>query len=469
MDLRLYNTLTRRVDPFVSRETGKVGMYTCGPTVYAGAHIGNFRTFLISDLVRRYLEYSGNKVFWVMNLTDIDDKTIKGANAEGISLREYTDRYIKLFFDDLDLLRITRADLYPRATEHIPEMVSMVEELKGKGHAYAADDSIYYKIETFSDYGKLARLNADELRIGERVASDEYEKEDVRDFALWKSWGEDDGPVYWETSLGKGRPGWHLECSAMSLKYLGESFDLHLGGVDLIFPHHQNEIAQTEGLTGKPLARYWVHSEHLFVNGQKMSKSLGNFYTVGDLIKLGWKPREIRYALLAGHYRTRTNFQADSIESVRAGLGRFDACAVNLQHSTGGGGKIELEQKIAERDKEFRAAMDDDLNYPEALAAVFNLVRDVNTLCQARAIGQEEYQIAREAFRKFDSVLGFLDVDGAEETPDPEAAEIDALVEARNAARKSKNWTEADRVRDVLAEKGIVIEDRAGKTVWRRK
>ncbi len=467
MSLKLYNTLTRKVEPFVPRDPGKVAMYTCGPTVYAKAHIGNFRTFLISDLLRRYLAYSGYEVTWVMNLTDIDDKTIKGANCENVSLREYTDRYIESFHADRKAIGITDADIYPRATDHIPEMVKMVEDLIAAKHAYVADGSVYFKIDSFSSYGQLARLNMEEMRVGERVASDEYEKEDVRDFALWKNWEEQDGPVAWETSLGKGRPGWHLECSAMSLKYLGKNFDIHLGGVDLIFPHHQNEIAQTEGVTHEPLARYWMHSEHLLVDGQKMSKSLGNFFTVQDMIDKGWKPREIRYGLLSGHYRQRTNFQASGLESIKQALARFESCSLNLEHATGKGGMAELKDMVAQREHEFRDALDDDLNYPEALAAVFNFVRDANTLCQQAKIGNSEQELAIGAMRRFDSVLGFLDLD--QEPDDPEAAEIEALIEARNHARQSKNWPEADRARDALSERGIIIEDRAGKTIWRRK
>lgn len=467
MALKLYNTLTRKVEPFVPREPGKVTMYTCGPTVYARAHIGNFRTFLVSDLLRRYLEYSGYNVTWVMNLTDIDDKTIRGANEEGVSLREFTDKYIASFHEDRKTIGITDATLYPRATEHIPEMVKMVEDLIAARHAYMTDGSAYFKIDSFPTYGQLARLNMEELRVGERVASDEYEKEDVRDFALWKAWDAVDGQVGWETSLGKGRPGWHLECSAMSLKYLGRNFDIHLGGVDLIFPHHQNEIAQTEGVTHEPLARYWVHSEHLLVDGQKMSKSLGNFYTVSDLIERGWKPREIRFGLLAGHYRQRTNFQASGLESIKQSLARFEACTVNLEHASGRGGMSELKDTISKREQEFRDALDDDLNYPEALAAVFNFVRDANTLCQDQKIGRAEQDIALEAMKRFDTVLGYLNL--RSEVMDPEAAEIEALIAARNDARKAKNWAEADRARDALNERGIIIEDRAGKTVWRRK
>ncbi len=467
--LRLFNTLTRQLDEFVPGESGKVKMYTCGPTVYARAHIGNFRTFIFSDLLRRYLAYKGNEVYWVMNITDIDDKTIKGSIGEGVPLREYTTKHAEAFFNDCKTLNITPADLYPRATEHIDDMVKLVEGLKEKGIAYEADGSYYYKIGAFPTYGKFARLNMDEMMVGDRVASDEYEKEDVRDFALWKKYEEADGDVFWETSLGKGRPGWHLECSAMSLRYLGRDFDIHLGGVDLIFPHHQNEIAQTEGVTGDRLARYWVHSEHLLIDGGKMSKSLNNFYTVDDLIEKGWKPREIRFALLAGHYRQRTNFIVNSLDAVRASLSRLDSCVRNQELATGGGALQEVDEIIAKRDAEFQAAMDDDLNYPEALAAVFNLVRDLNKVCADGGIGPEEKEHGMLALKRFDSVLGFLFSEEDATCSSCDDAELDKLVLSRDEARAAKNWAEADRIRDQLAEKGIVLEDRAGKTIWRRK
>lgn len=469
--LRLFNTLTRHLDDFVPGEPGKVKMYTCGPTVYARAHIGNFRTFMFSDLLRRYLAYKGNEVFWVMNITDIDDKTIKGARAEGVPLRDYTTRFANAFFDDCKTLSITPADLYPRATDHIEDMVQLVAELQEKGIAYEADGSYYYKISAFPTYGKFARLNMNEMMVGQRVASDEYEKEDIRDFALWKNYeAEADGDVYWDTSIGKGRPGWHIECSAMSLRYLGQDFDIHLGGVDLIFPHHQNEIAQTEGATGHRLARYWVHSEHLLVDGAKMSKSLNNFYTLDDLIEQGWKPREIRFALLAGHYRQRTNFSLNSLEAVRASLSRLDSCVRNQELATGGGAGQEVKSIIEKRETEFQNAMDDDLNYPEALAAVFNFVRDINKICAEGGIGPEERAEAMAAMKRFDSVLGYV----FPETDEPCATcidtEIDSLVSQRDEARATKNWAEADRIRDALAEQGIVLEDRpGGKTVWRRK
>ena len=465
MPLRFYNTLTREVQDFVPREPGKVAMYTCGPTVYERAHIGNFRTFLFCDLLRRYLKYRGYQVYAVMNITDVDDKTIRGAQGEGISLRQYTDRYTKAFFADCDSLGIVPNDLYPRATEHIPEMTRLVEDLVKRGHAYEADGSYYYKVDSFADYGKLARLDMRGLRLGARVASDEYEKEDVRDFALWKGHEPEDGDTGWDTSLGKGRPGWHIECSAMSLKYLGEDFDIHSGGVDLIFPHHQNEIAQTEGATGKRLARFWIHAEFLLVDGAKMSKSLGNFYTLQDLQDRGWKPREIRCALMAGHYRQQLNFTFTAMEAARAALERIDCCVQNLRHAGGGGGQAKVDAILAEHERAFREAMDDDLNYPVALAAVFNMVRDLNTLCAQGKVGPGEAARVLDALRRMDSVFGFLMLDQIEESD----AEIEALVRAREVARTSKNWSEADRVRKLLTERNIVLEDRAGGTVWRRK
>ena len=465
MSLRFFNTLTRAVEEFVPREPGKVAMYTCGPTVYDRAHIGNFRTFLFADLLRRYLKYRGYQVYFVMNITDVDDKTIHGAQREGMSLREYTDRYTNFFFNDLKLLNIEPADLYPRATDHIPEMTALVDELVKRDHAYAADGSYYFKVDTFQNYGQLAHLDMRGMRTGARVAADEYEKEDVRDFALWKGYESEDGNVFWETPIGKGRPGWHIECSAMSLKYLGEDFDIHAGGVDLIFPHHQNEIAQTEAATGKRLARFWMHGEFLLVDGAKMSKSLGNFYTLQDLTDRGWKPREIRYALMSGHYRQQLNFTFTGMEAARAALERIDCCVQNLRHSQGSGGEADVKAIVAEHEAAFREALDDDLNFPVALAAQFNMIRDLNVLCTKQKIGEKEVKITLDALRHLDTVFGFLDIDKVEESD----AEIDALVCAREEARKAKNWAEADRIRNLLNKKNIIIEDRAGGTGWRRK
>ncbi len=440
-------------------------MYTCGPTVYNRAHIGNFRTFLFSDLVRRYFRYRGYEVQWVMNITDIDDRTITGSQKEGIPMREFTERYTRIFHEDRELLRIQPADEYPKATDHIAEMVEIVKRLQAKSLAYPADHSYYFDVSEFPSYGELARLDVEGLRQTERVAGDEYAKRDDRDFALWKGWEQGDGDVFWETELGKGRPGWHLECSAMSLKYLGEDFDIHLGGVDLIFPHHQNEIAQTEGATGKRLAKYWMHSEHLMIDAEKMSKSLGNIFSLGDLVKEGWSPREIRFVLLGAHYRQQLNFSTVALDSARGSLERIDAFLRNLEHAAGGGAGPELEDAIEKYRTQFISGMDDDFNVSEAHAAVFGLVREGNALIAQGKIGDDERVRLHEALKGFDGVLNYVYPWTDAETGD---AEIDALVTARDEARRTKNWKEADRIRDELAARKIVLEDRAGKTVWRR-
>jgi cysteinyl-tRNA synthetase len=465
MALRFFNTLTRMVEEFVPREPGKVSMYTCGPTVYNRAHIGNFRTFVFSDVVRRYFRYRGYDVLYVMNLTDVDDRTIVGSQKEGIPMLEFTERYTRIFFEDRDHLGIEPADIYPKATEHIPEMVDIVKTLAAKGHAYLSDGSWYFRVESFPDYGKLARLDAAGMRQTERVAEDEYSKRDPRDFALWKAWEPADGDVFWETELGKGRPGWHLECSAMSLKYLGKAFDLHLGGVDLIFPHHQNEVAQTEACTGQPLARYWLHSEFLMIDSEKMSKSLGNVYSIGDLVDKGYKPREIRLALLSAHYRQQLNFTYEGLESARAAIERLDCCQQNLHYAQGGGGQAEVKAILTEHENAFREAMDEDLNFPNALAVVFGLIRDLNVLCSKGLVGAAEAEAVQVVLRRMDSVLGFICEDQAEE----QDQEIERLVRARDEARRTKNWAEADRIRQRLAECNVIVEDRAGGTVWRRK
>ncbi|MBI5058551.1 cysteine--tRNA ligase [candidate division KSB1 bacterium] len=465
MAIRIYNTLTRRVEEFVPREPGKVGMYTCGPTVYNRAHIGNFRTFMFSDLVRRYLRYRGYEVTWVMNFTDIDDRTITGSQKEGIPMREFTERYTKIFHEDRETLGIERADIYPKATEHIPEMVRIVEQLKAKGLAYQTDGSWYFKVTAFPDYGKLARLDVEGLQQGERVAGDEYAKHDPRDFALWKGWEPVDGDVFWETAVGKGRPGWHLECSAMSLKYLGEEFDIHLGGVDLIFPHHQNEVAQTEGCTGKRLARYWMHSEFLMIEADKMSKSLGNVYSISDVVEQGYVPREIRFALMGTHYRQQLNFTVDGLLTARNSLERIDAFLRNLEFATGGGGIDEVTAVLDRCEKQFQDGLDDDFNYAEASAAIFNLVRDVNSLIASGKVGELEAEAVHKVMRRINSVVDWVYPKQVESGD----AEIDALVLARDEARRSKDWKEADRIRDELAAREIILEDRGGRTVWRRK
>jgi cysteinyl-tRNA synthetase len=464
MAIRIFNTLTRSIEEFSPRETGKVSMYTCGPTVYAQAHIGNYRTFLFSDLVKRYLRYRGYEVTWIMNLTDIDDRTITGSQKEGIPMSAFTERWTGVFQHDRELIGIEPADRYPKATEHIAEMVAIVKQLGANGLAYESDGSWYFKVAAFPSYGELARLDFEGMQQVERVAADAYAKQDKRDFALWKAWEPADGDVFWETDIGKGRPGWHLECSAMSLKYLGEDFDIHLGGVDLIFPHHQNEVAQTEGCTGKRLAKYWMHSEHLMIDADKMSKSLGNVHAIQDLIDKGYSAREVRFALMGGHYRLQMNFTADSLQQAKASIERIDALVRNLEFATGSGGMGEVVAILEKAEADFKAGLDDDFNYSEAMAALFNMIRDVNSLIAAGKIGEAEAEQVHKTLRGFNSVVDFIYPKTAEQGD----SEIDKLVEARDEARRTKNWKEADRIRDLLATKEIILEDRAGRTGWRR-
>jgi len=464
MALRFYNTMTRRKEDFQPINNGQVRMYTCGPTVYDFAHIGNLRTFMFEDLLRRYLKYKGYQVTQVMNLTDIDDKTIKGSKAQGISLDEYTDRYKKAFFEDVDTLNMERADEYPEATKHIDLMVEIVSDLLKKGYAYEMGGSIYYKISQFPEYGKLSHMKLEDLKAGARIATDEYEKEQVSDFALWKGWDENDGDVFWETELGKGRPGWHIECSAMSMHYLGQTFDIHTGGEDNIFPHHENEIAQSEAHTGKPFANYWMHALHLIVEGKKMSKSLGNYFTLRDMLAKGYAPMAIRYLLLSTHYRMQLNFTLDGLNAAKAGVERYQNCfdlLAEVNNDTDGG---EVNDYITTAEKKFENALDDDLNISEALGVVFDYIRDVNRLKAENKLSKAEAEKALETLYHFDTVLGLNK--RAEATLD---SEVEALITARIQARKDKNWAEADRIRDKLDEMGIILEDTPSGTKWKKK
>lgn len=464
--MKFKNTFTRTKEEFQSIDDGKVRMYTCGPTVYNFAHIGNFRTYTFEDLLRRYLKYKGYDVFQVMNLTDIDDKTIRDSQAKGISLKEFTDRYIKAFFEDIDALGIERAEEYPAATDHINEMVDIIKKLVEKGHAYEIDGSYYYKISSFPDYGKLAHIDLDGLKAGARVASDEYEKDSVSDFALWKAWDEADGDVYWETELGKGRPGWHIECSAMSMKYLGETFDIHTGGVDNMFPHHENEIAQSEGATGKKFVNYWMHSEYLIVDGHRMSKSANNFYTLRDLIEKGYPSVAVRYMLIATHYRQQLNFVIDGLEAARKALGRYNDFIVNLADFSGGedsGG--ESEKYIEKLISGFEESLDDDLNISGAMGAVFDFIRDINRLKAENRLSVAERDKALETFRKIDTVLNFT-YQNKEESLD---SEIEDLIQQRTDARKNKDYALSDKIRDDLIARGIVLEDTPQGVKWKRK
>ncbi|MEM3551632.1 MAG: cysteine--tRNA ligase, partial [Candidatus Bathyarchaeia archaeon] len=405
-EIFFFNTLTRRKEKFVPLEEGKVRIYTCGPTVYDYAHIGNFRTFVFQDLLRRWLEYKGFKVIQVMNITDVDDKTIRGARRQNIPLKEYTDYYMKAFFEDIEALNLEKAEYYPRATEHIPEMVDLIKRLMEKGYAYRGEDgSIYYDISKFKDYGKLSKLKIEELKPGARVKVDEYGKEEARDFALWKAWDEEDGDVFWETEIGKGRPGWHIECSTMAMKYLGETIDIHSGGVDLIFPHHENEIAQSEAATGKTFARYWLHSEHLLVEGRRMAKRYGNFYTLRDLMARGYDPKAIRYLLMSTHYRQQLNFTFEGLEAAKGAVDRLTTFVRRLLEAEGVGCGEEIKRLMIDVQERFESAMGDDLNISVALAALFDFVRDVNKLMDENKLSRQEAEEVYNLMMKFDKVL----------------------------------------------------------------
>jgi len=462
-----FNTLTRRKEAFVPLDAGKVKMYTCGPTVYDFAHIGNFRAFLFEDLLKRWLVQRALKVTHVMNLTDIDDKTIKGSQKQGVPLREFTDFYVKAFFEDTKALNIQPADIYPKATDHIPEMVALIKTLMTKGYAYRGEDgSIYYAVCKFAGYGKLSKIKVDELKAGARVSQDEYAKEEAQDFALWKAWTPDDGDVFWEMELGKGRPGWHIECSAMSMKYLGETFDIHCGGVDNMFPHHENEIAQSEAATGKSFVNYWMHNEHLQVQGKKMSKSLGNFYTLRDLLAKGYDPIAIRYLLMSTHYRQQFNFTFEGLEAAKGAVDRLRNFVRRL-HDTDGkesGGKVAT--FIAKTEACFGGSMDDDLNIGIALATLFDFVREINNLLDANRVSKAEAAEVGGLMMHFDEVLGVI---GKVEVEESLPTDIDALVQKREEARKAKSWKEADAIRAQLKAMGIVLEDTAQGVRWHKE
>jgi cysteinyl-tRNA synthetase len=464
MALRFHNTLTRDLDEFTPCRPGEVGLYTCGPTVYDFAHIGNFRTYLWEDLLRRHLEYRGYKVTQVMNLTDVDDKTIAGALKAGVALDDYTGRFIEAFFDHDDSLGIRRAAVYPRATRHIPEMVALVEKLRAGGHLYESRGSIYFRIDTFQGYGRLSGLDPDSAAAGQaRIDADEYDKDNPRDFAVWKMRKGDE--PFWESGLGQGRPGWHLECSAMSMKYLGETFDIHTGGVDNIFPHHENEIAQSEAATGRPFVRYWLHAAHLIVDGEKMSKSKGNFFTLRDLKERGYQPRPIRYLLLSGHYRKQLNFTFEGLAQAQASLSRLDDLADRLQREALPQGPAGPLAAAAGRARDgFLEAMDNDLNAAGALGHLFDLVRETNTALDGGVATGGDAAAVREVLSIFEAIFGLrLGPQSALE------AGIEDLIRRRQEARAARDWAESDRIRDTLAAAGIVLEDTPQGVRWKRR
>ena len=450
--MKVFNSLTRRNEELKPIEGNTIRLYTCGPTVYNFAHIGNFRAYVFEDILRRAIQFNGMKIRQVMNLTDVDDKTIRGANAAGVKLADFTQTYKDAFFADLKQLNIQPAEVYPAATDHIPEMIALVQRLMDRGVAYRSEDgSVYFKVREFPGYGRLAHIDFDSQRTGLRCAADEYDKENVGDFALWKAWEESDGPVGWDSPWGRGRPGWHIECSAMSMKYLGETFDLHTGGIDNLFPHHENEIAQAEAATGKPFVKTWMHCAHLRVNGEKMSKSLGNFFTLRDLLAKGYAGREIRYVLVNAHYRSGLNFAFTALDDARKALEKIDRC---VDRATDGAVPEWAQRHL----DDFAAAVNDNLNLPRALAALFALVRDANGKGGAGVL---------PVFRKMDEVLGviFFGKSGREAVP----AEVQSLLDARAEARRAKNWAESDRLRDAIAAMGWAVTDsREGQACSRK-
>ena len=468
MELKFFNTLTRSLEIFKSAEEGKAGLYTCGPTVYNYAHIGNFRAYIFEDLLHRTLKYAGYDVKQVMNLTDVDDKTIRNSRAAGVPLRDFTATYKKAFFEDIKTLNITPAAVYPAATDHIPEMIAMIQVLMDKGIAYQSEDkSIYFSIEKFPEYGKLAHIDRDNQRAGVRIDADEYAKDSVADFALWKARDEADGDVWWPSPWGEGRPGWHIECSAMSMKYLGENFDLHTGGVDNMFPHHEDEIAQSESVTGKKWVNCWLHCEHLMVDNTKMSKSLGNFYTLRDLLAKGYTGREVRWVLIGTHYRKKLNFSLSALDQARETLGKFSSFFARMKEISAPGDGSEVTAVVEQAQNQFRTAVADDLNSAGATAALFALVRDGNRLADSGSLSAAGAAKILECCRDFDRIFGCLDVDAApaaEEFP----AEVVAMAEERSAARKNKNWAESDRLRDAIKAAGYLVEDAPGG-VWKLK
>lgn len=465
-DVYFLNTATNKKEKFEPLEPGAAGLYTCGPTVYDYAHIGNFRAYLFEDVLRRFLEFSGYKVKHIMNLTDVEDKIIRKSQESGQTIFECTAPYVEAFFDDLDTLNILQADEYPKATEHVDEMVAMIQTLKEKGFTYEKDGSIYFRIKEFKDYGNLSGIRPEEVISGARVDSDEYEKDDARDFVLWKSRKE--GEHYWTTELGEGRPGWHIECSAMSMKFLGEQFDIHCGGEDNIFPHHENEIAQSEGCTGKHFVNYWLHCRHLLVDGEKMSKSKGNFYTLRDLLAKGFHPMAIRYCIISNHYRSPMNLSMDALHAAHSAWSRIMDFKQRLQEKSDANLEAPLSTNLTRESgeffKRFTHHMNDDLDTPRACSVMFDFIREANKIFDVEAVSSAQAADVLNILDKVDCVLGVMKQENGLLDED-----IERLIEERLEARKSKDYARADAIRDQLAEQGVILEDTREGMRWKRR
>jgi cysteinyl-tRNA synthetase len=475
MALRINNTLTGTIEELIPggirkdsiAEYPPVTIYSCGPTVYSYSHIGNFRTFVFNDFLRRYLKFRGFQVNHAMNITDVEDKIIAGANNEGITLKEYTGRYTAIFLEDLKTMNIEPVEHMPKATESIDAMIDIIEQLRNKKYVYEKDGSLYFSITKFNNYGRLSRLDTREVKSGLRYDTDEYTKDDVRDFALWKA--PKQGEIFWETPFGKGRPGWHIECSAMIRKIFGTTIDIHTGGVDLIFPHHENEIAQSEAAYGETFVRHWIHAEHLLVNGTKMSKSLGNFFTLRDLLDKGYSPRSIRYLLISAHYRKQFNFTLEGISQADQALERIDNLIVRLKDIHNDGMRNPETQKLADAlIAGFIEAVDDDLNISRGLGAFFDFIHAVNTLINEDKLFRADADQVMEVLKRIDTVLGVIFFESGVKA-DIDAAWIESMIAERIKAKKEKKFTRADEIRTELTEKGIILEDTKEGTRWKTK
>jgi cysteinyl-tRNA synthetase len=477
-EIHLHNTLSNRLETLHPVHKGEVRIYTCGPTVYDFAHIGNFRTFTFQDVLRRFLRSQGYRVLQVMNLTDVDDRIIANAAAAGVSIREYTEKYVEAFLEDMRALRLEKPEEIVRATDHVEDMVDLIERLQKKGLTYDSEGSIYYRISKFPEYGKLSKIDVGGIKAGARVDNDRYDKDDARDFALWKA--PKPGEHFWETKIGPGRPGWHIECSAMAMKYLGDTLDIHTGGVDLAFPHHENEIAQSEAATGHPFVKIWLHAEHLIIDGEKMSKSLGNFFTLRDLFAKWQKPSAIRYLLLSVPYRRQLNFTGDSLTQAGNSVTRLRTFYARLKNEQFKAGETpEIGKRAAKAEADFDAGLADDLNTAFSLGVIFDLVRDVNTAMDKGEFRQQDAPRVIASMEKFDAIFAILNDDddeilkrmGYESTaPRLSAEEIEALIEERNAAKKKRDFKRADEIRKKLDDSGVTLEDlKDGSVRWKYK